>query len=62
MGVSKYTPNAVVQGDMGWKTEGHRQQLCVLRQWLRLINMDTEMIASKVFWHSYTLAQSRCKN
>ncbi len=24
--------------------------------------MDREMIASKVFWHSYTLAQGRCKN
>ncbi len=24
--------------------------------------MDREMIASKVFWHSYTLAQDRCKN
>ncbi len=26
------------------------------------MNMDREMIASKVFWHSYTLAQGRCKN
>ncbi len=34
MGVSKYTPSAVEQGDIGWKKVGHRQQLCVLRLWL----------------------------
>ncbi len=48
--------NAAVQGDMGWKTADHRHKLCVLTLWLRLMNMDREMIASKVFWHSYTLA------
>ncbi len=57
MGVSKYISNAAVQGDMGWKTAGHRQILCVLGLWLRLMNMDREMIASKVFWHSYTVAK-----
>ncbi len=62
MGVSKYTPNAALQGDMGWKTAGHRQKVSVLRLWLRVMNMDREMIASKVFWHSYTLAQGRCTN
>ncbi len=62
MGVSKYTPNAAVQGGMGWKTAGHRQNVYVLRLWLRLMNMDRELIASKVFWHPYTLAQGRCKN
>ncbi len=45
---------------MGWKTAGHRHILCVLRLWLRLMNIDREMIASKVFWHS--LAQDICKN
>ncbi len=59
---SKYSPNTAVQGDMCWKTAGHRQKLCVIRLWLRLINMDREMFASKVFWHSYTLVQGRCKN
>ncbi len=49
MGVSMYNPNAAVQGDMGWKTASHRQKLCVLRLWLRLMNMDRETIASKVF-------------
>ncbi len=62
MGVLKYTPNPAVQREMGWKTASHRQTLCVLRLWLRLMNVDREMIASKVFWHSYTLAQGRCKN
>ncbi len=61
MGVSKYTPNAAVQGNIGWKTAGHGQKLCVLRLWLKLMNMDREMIAIKVLWHSYTLAQGRCK-
>ncbi len=61
MGVSKYTPNAAVQEDNVWKTAGHRQNLCVVRLWLRLMNMDSEMIAIKIFWHSYTLTQGRCK-
>ncbi len=40
MGVSKYTPNTAVQGDMGWITAGNRQNLCVLRLWLRLMNRE----------------------
>ncbi len=42
MGVFKYTPNAAVQGYMGY--------------------IDREMIANNIIWHSYTLAQSTCKN
>ncbi len=60
MGVSKYTPNAAVQWEMSWKTAGHRQKLCVLRLWLRLMNTDREMIASKVFGHSCTLTKNLC--
>ncbi len=29
MGTSKYTANTAVQGDMGWKTAGHRPKLCI---------------------------------
>ncbi len=36
-GILKYTHNSAVQGDMGWKTAGHRQHVHVLRLWLRLM-------------------------
>ncbi len=39
LGVSNFTPNSAVQGDMGCKTHWHRQKMCVVRLWVRLINM-----------------------
>ncbi len=39
MGCSKFTPNTAVRVDMGWKSLKHKQQLCVARFWLRLINI-----------------------
>jgi hypothetical protein len=62
MGVTKFTPNMAVQGDMGWKQVFHRQKICVTRLWLRLINMDRNRISSKVFWYAYGQAQNGFKN
>jgi hypothetical protein len=62
LGVSKFTPNSAVQGDMGWKAPWHRQKICVVRMWLRFVNMDVNRTASKIFWYTHGLAHSRCKN
>ncbi len=62
MGLSKFAPNSAANGDMGWKSSLHRQRVCIVRAWLRFINMDTDRLASKVFWYSYRTAQSGCKN
>ena len=62
MGVSKYTPNLAVHGDMGWKSSWHRQSVCITRLWLRLVNMDQNRIAYKVFKFSCHMASNGCKN
>ncbi len=40
LGLSKFTANAAVQGDMGWKTSWHQHKICVVHLWVRLINMN----------------------
>ncbi len=55
LGVSKFTPNAAVQEDMGWKTSWHRQKICVVCLWVRLINMNVNRPASKIFWYTQTV-------
>ena len=49
MGVGKYTPNAAIQGDMGWRLPVHRQWLAVLRQVVRFRDMDNQRLNKKVF-------------
>ncbi len=62
LGVSKFTPNSAVQGDMGWKTSWHRQTICVVRLWVRLINMNFNRPANKIFWYTHGLELTNCKN
>ncbi len=61
LGVSKLTPNSAVQGDMGWKRSWHRQKIYVVHLWVRLINMNVNRQASKIFWYIHGLALSNCK-
>ncbi len=54
MCVSKYTPNAAVQGHKGWKTVGHRQKLIVLRVNMRQFRMKIRCgIASVSFGFTF---------
>ncbi len=55
LGVSKFTPNSAVQGDIGSKTSWHRQKICVVLLWVRLINMNFNRPASKIFWYTQTV-------
>ena len=40
----KYTPTAAVSGDMGWTQPEHRQWLCVIRHWCRLLNLENNNV------------------
>ncbi len=44
MGVSKYTPNGAVHGDIGWRQATPRQWISVTRQWC-----STEMLSIHYF-------------
>ncbi len=62
LGVGRYTPNAAVWGEMGWKTPAHRQWLCVTRQWFRLCNMVDSRLTKKKFIWAHQHAENRRKN
>ena len=47
MGVGKYTPNAAVMGDTGWKPTIIRQWEVVIRQWLRMKAMGNDRLNRK---------------
>ena len=51
LGVGKYTPNAAVQGDMGWCLPNINQWSCICRLWCRLVNMSTNRLC-KLFMGS----------
>ena len=53
LGVGKYTPNAAVQGEMGWKLPAHQQWLSVTRSWCRLMKMSNTRLNKRV--HVWTL-------
>ena len=49
LGVGKRTPNAAVQGEMGWTVPWQHQWLCTSRSWCRLSCMNTSRLHKKVF-------------
>ena len=51
----------LVSGDMGWTQPEHRQWLCVIRHWCRLLNLDNNMLTKKVFVRCLEQAQLGCK-
>ena len=53
MGVGKYTPNAAVNGDMGWKPPIIRQWKAVMGHYFRCVNMDNTRLNKRVFVWSY---------
>ena len=40
LGVGKYSPNAAVQRDIGWKSPWHQQWICIFINWSRLCDMS----------------------
>ena len=60
LGLGKYAPNPAVQGDMGWILPKHRQWICVIRQFCRMINMDDTLLSNRIFTWSLTQSSSTC--
>ena len=61
LGLGRYAPNVAVDGDMGWTTPEPRHWLSITRRWCRLINMDDELLAKRVFNNCLRKSSSRCK-
>jgi hypothetical protein len=59
LGVSKFTPNAAVQGDMGVRVPWQQQKLEIARQWCRLKNMAHDRVNKKIFQWADNM---KCKN
>ena len=62
LGLGKRAPIRAIQGDMGWKLPYERQWLCIIRHWLRLSNMDSSKLSSKIFTWSVLKASLNVKN
>ena len=54
LGVGRYTPNAAVNGDMGWSPPVVRQWKTVLSHWFRLNNMAEERANKTIFKWAHT--------
>ena len=61
LGVGKFTPNAAVEGDMGWTPADVRQWNCVIRLWCRLKTMDVNRLNYKVYKWADSM-KTRTKN
>ena len=62
MGVGRYTPNAAVNGDMGWERPAVRQWASVVNNWYRIQKMDEQRLNKIIYKWAETNASSSCKN
>jgi hypothetical protein len=62
LGVGKYTPNAAVQGDLGWSTSEYRQWMAVTRMWHRVNSLKHERINYKAHAWARRLSLAHVKN
>ena len=49
LGLGRYTPNAALQEELGWKTPLQRQSSNIANQWSRLVNMPVSRLNKRVF-------------
>jgi hypothetical protein len=62
LGVGKYTPNAAVNGDIGWIPPCVKQMKSVSNQWYRSVTMSTVRLHKRVFDWAKGKASNRYKN
>ena len=62
LGLRRYTPNAALQGELGWKTPLQRQWSNIASQWSRLVNMPVSRLNKRVFNWCNEKASNVCKN
>ena len=61
MGVGRYTPNAAVNGDIGWDKPIAKQWSSVVNNWIRIKNMHNGRITKKIYnWAALNKSPS-CK-
>ena len=53
MGLHRFTPILANTGDKGWAVSTSRRWANVLRLWNRLVNMDENGLAEKIFNYDY---------
>ena len=62
LGLGRCTPNAALQGELGWKTPLQRQWSNIANQWSRLVNMPASRLNKRVFNWCNEKASNVCKN
>lgn len=62
LNVGRYTPNAAVCGDIGWKPMISTCWKSVILNWCKLVNMDQSRLNRKVFAWSNVKCGNTCKN
>ena len=62
MGIGRYTPNAAVNGDMGWERPSVKQWASVINNWYRVKKMDEQRLNKIIYKWAESNARSSCKN
>jgi hypothetical protein len=62
LGVHKFTPTPVLEGDTGWLSPRYRRWMNILRLWNRLNSLDNDRITKIVYVNDYQLAGINVKN
>jgi hypothetical protein len=62
LGVHKFTPILVLEGDTGWLSPRYRRWINMLRLWNRLNNLENDRLTKVVFMNDYQLAGTNVKN
>lgn len=62
LGVKRFTPNAAIQGDMGWALPSEKQWTAVTRQWHRFSGMAPDRLTRRVFDWADSTASNRVPN
>lgn len=62
LGTGKYTPNAAVQGEMGWKPVIIEQWKSICNHWNRCLNYNNSRVNKLIFTWAMSKGSIRCKN
>ncbi len=61
LGLGKYAPNPAINGDMGWSMPQHKQWICVIRQWCKMLRMADSKLTKKIFNACLAQSHSKCR-
>jgi len=59
LGTGKYTPNAAVQGDMGWRHSLVEQWKSICNHWYRCLSYNETRVNKKIFVWALNKGNSR---